>query len=209
MFDHHQTGKTDGKGRFSLGTEYSSQMVFLTAHSDPGVDLPVYFIRHGRKDGSYFGATKDAMWRMYHDHRIALDWGTGGRVAHELFREQNGETAVTDIKKFQELDRGIGLVVAVYPYLFADQDRDFCLIGIVKPDDEMESKYYTTKDKRKANIGDSKKRAFNTIQLSHVIEVSPDEAPDLFDEMPLVTRGTIRRSRKHDELARSVYNEYL
>lgn len=193
------TRSADAAGRINLGKEYQNQSVYVKTLSRPESDLPVYFIRHGRVDGTGFAASEEGLKSMFEDHVIALDWNTGGRVAKDLFRKAGGEKAVTDIETIQKLARDGGRVFAVYPSLWTGE-TEYALIGDALPSTPLETKKYEAGGRQKS---------FNTLQLTNVIEISENEESLLFDsqdEQP--ARGTIRRWRKHPDTVNEVYEEY-
>lgn len=198
----YDTGKVDANGRVYVGPEYSDQTIAYQVLSDPENSIPVYFIRHGTMEGDNFGATLDGLSNLCRDKRIAIDWGADGRLDHGYYQEQGGDSAVKDIKAMQTLDRGFARVVAIYPELYGNGDREkFAVIGDVTPDAHLERVGYERQY--------SKDLKFLTLKLANCIEVTPASAPDLYDEMPLVRRHTIRPSHKHADLVHEAYADYI
>lgn len=198
----YDTGKVDANGRVYVGPEYSEQTIAYQVLSDPENSIPVYFIRHGTMKGDNFGATLDGLSNLCGDKRIAIDWGADGRLDHGYYQEQGGDSAVKDIKAMQTLDRGFARVVAIYPELYGNGDREkFAVIGDVTPDTHLERVGY----ERQYN----KDLKFLTLKLANCIEVTPASAPDLYDEMPLIRRPTIRPSHKHADLVHETYADYI
>ncbi len=198
----YRTGKVDANGRIYVGPEYSDQTVTYRVLSDPEKSTRVYFVRHGDKKGNKFSASLDGLRNLCRDKRIAIDWGADGRLDHGYYQEKWGDKAVKDVKYMQELDREFARVVAIYPELYSDGDRGkFAIIGDVTPDTHLKRRGYDREDNEELK--------FLTLQLTNCIEVTPESAPDLYDEMPLVPRQTIRQSREHRNLVHSTYADYI
>jgi hypothetical protein len=200
----YDTGKVDANGRVYVGPEYSEQTIAYHILSDPEESVPVYFIRHGTMEGKKFGASLDGLRNLCGDKRIAIDWDADGRLDHGYYQEQGGDNAVKDIKAMQTLDRGFARVVAIYPELYGNGDREkFAIIGDITTDTHLERVGYDRQNGRKDNV------KFLTLKLANCIEVTPASAPDLYDAMPLVKRHTIRPSYKHADLVHSAYADYI
>ncbi|MCX2819791.1 hypothetical protein EGH25_10565 [Haladaptatus sp. F3-133] len=199
---HFDTGKVDDNGRVYVGPQYSNQTIAYQLLSEPEDTVPVYFIRHGTREGNKFGASIEGLRNLSLDRRIAIDWNADGRLDHGYYREEHSKDALRDIKAMQALDRGFGRVVAIYPELYAKGNRDkFAVIGDVTPDAHLERIAYDRENDNGLK--------FLTLRLVNCIEVTPDSAPELYEEMPLLRRHTIRRSRKHAELVHSTYQDYI
>lgn len=198
----YEVEKVDQNGLLSVGPEYSDETVAYQVLSKPGKSVPVYFIRHGTEEGEKFAASVDGLRNLCADKRIATDWQADGRLDHEYYRENWSDSAVKDIEAMQTLDRKFARVVAIYPELYNDGGRDkFAVIGDVTPNTHLERVGYDRQD--------NKDLKFLTLKLANCIEVTPSSAPNLYEEMPLVPRHTIRQSHEHADLVHSAYADYI
>lgn len=188
----------DGSGRVRVGNQFANQTIQLSVLSEPGNDIPVYFIRHGDKSGERLDISMNGLQQLLEDHRIALDWNTGGRTATELFREEGGQSAVTDIETFQTLAREGGLVFATYPGLFEDRSS-WGMLAYVPAGTRIKTDTYENASK--------KQKRYNIIEPSEFIEVSEEDEPLLWETDAQPARGTIRRWRKHDDEVREIWAE--
>lgn len=188
----------DGSGRVRIGKQFANQTVQLSILSNPGDDIPVYFIRHGDKAGDRLDISSNGLQHLLEDHCIALDWNTGGRTAAELFREEGGTSAVTDIETFQTLAREGGLVFATYPGLFKDRP-EWAMLGYVPAGTRIKTDTYE-------NASGEQKR-YNIIEPTEFMEVSEENEPLLWETDAQPARGTIRRWRKHADEVREVWTE--
>lgn len=196
--DHLISRSVDGSGRVRVGKQFANQTIQLSILSNPGDDLPVYFIRHGDKAGKRLDISTNGLQCLLEDHHIALDWNTGGRTAPELFRKQGGTSAVTDIETFQTLAREGGLVFATYPGLFEDR-AEWAMLGYVPTGTRIKTDKYE-------DASEEEKR-YNIIEPAEFIEVSEEDEPLLWENDAQPARGTIRRWRKHDDDVRDVWAE--
>jgi hypothetical protein len=200
-----QTGKVDENGRLYAGKAYAAQNITYQIVDEADSQTRVYYIRHGTRDGDKFGTSLQGMEQMVNDGRIAIDWGGGGRLDHAYYQDAGGESAVKDVKAMQWLDRNHGRVVADYPYLYGEGDRQqFLVIGDVLPSTHLRTVEYEAGSRPS---GDSQQ--FLGLQLENRVVVTPNSSPDLFDVMPLRRRKTIRRSNKYEDLVHETYNEFI
>lgn len=174
--------EADSRGRVTLGSRFADQELQIAIEDEIDVEnLPVYFARH------QVTLSERGVAELMGENRFGIDWDVGP-ITHASAYEPYGEGAVKDINAMNSIRETGALVCGVYKPV---TDR-IVRLGIVPPFAEIESRPYDSEDEGVTHIKSHK--------MENVIEVSKDEAPELFEGRP---RGSVRKwPSKEDEVRR-------
>lgn len=184
-------GTADSRGRVAMGSQFAGQQI--RAAVDAALDLSnltVGFARH------QLGVSKEGKKAMYADRRFGIDWEVGPLISEDVY-EEHGEGAVKDIRAMNRFRNNAALVYA----LFEEVSSSHALMGIVPLGAEIEPVAY---EARGGDEEDDEVVYVKTLKLRLPVEVSADEAPELF-ERNRHPRGSVRRWNSMADEVRQVY----